>query len=307
MATIKVEKNTYTTEELYQWDVNQQLEVRGLSLASVPEVHFHSAALGDRAIVRQGRLDAAGVLYAEVPNSLLQKPYRLTVYICAYTGDTFETLYALDIPVKQRAKPSDYTLENDGEVYSFNALEAKANNALVRAENAEAAASRAAASASSAAESAAKVDGLTANDVGAYSKEEVLTDATRGLFGLPAGALPDAVFEAIFNRGVTVAGTYKGSGKSGAENPNTLDIGFKPKLLVVFTAAVNSGAHSSTLAVITEHGGLAIHHQTSMGDTGARLLPAGFTYENGIVSWYAEYAQYQCSYSSQTYAYAAIG
>ena len=34
---------------------------------------------------------------------------------------------------------------------------------------------------------------------------------------------------------------------------------------------------------------------------------AGFTYENGIVSWYAELAQYQCSYSSQTYAYAAIG
>ena len=36
MATVKVEKNSYTVEPLYQWDKDQTLEIYGLSLASIP-------------------------------------------------------------------------------------------------------------------------------------------------------------------------------------------------------------------------------------------------------------------------------
>ena len=129
MATVTVNKNTYTVEPLYQWDLNQQLEVYGLSLATVPEVHFTNAAM-DKAIVRQATMDAAGVIRAEVPNSLLQKPYTILAYICTYAGSTFETQYKLEIPVKGRAKPNDYTLVDDPEVYSFNALENQVANAL---------------------------------------------------------------------------------------------------------------------------------------------------------------------------------
>ena len=137
MATVTVEKNTYTVEPLYQWDKNQELVVYGLSLASIPEVHFTNAAMG-KAIVRQATMDAAGVIRAEVPNSLLQKPYTIQAYICIYEGSTFETQYKLDIPVKARNKPEDYTLEDDPEVYSFNALENQVVNALVKYEAAEA-------------------------------------------------------------------------------------------------------------------------------------------------------------------------
>lgn len=126
MAIVTVEKTRYTVDQLYQWDLNQVLEIRGLSLPSIPEIHFTNDAM-DRAIVRQATMDAAGVITADVPNSLLQKPYKITAYVCIYEGETFQSLYSVVIPVKARNKPNDYTLENDPEVYSFNALENQCN------------------------------------------------------------------------------------------------------------------------------------------------------------------------------------
>lgn len=129
MSSVIVTNSRYTAEPLYQWDVNQILEIRGLSLPSVPEIHFTNGVM-DRAIVRQASMNSAGVITVEVPNSLLQKPYAITAYVCIYDGDTFKTLYGVNIPVKARKKPNDYTLENDDEVYSFNALENSVVNAL---------------------------------------------------------------------------------------------------------------------------------------------------------------------------------
>ena len=136
MGTVKVERNTYTVESLYQWDKNQELVIFGLSLASIPEVHFTNAAMG-KAIVRQASVDANGVIRANIPNSLLQQPLNIQVYVCTYEGNTFETQYKLDIPVKARNKPEDYILENDPEVYSFNALENQLANAIVQLAAAE--------------------------------------------------------------------------------------------------------------------------------------------------------------------------
>lgn len=127
MAVLTVTKNTYEVEPLYQWDKNQVLEIHGLSLASIPEIHFANDAM-DKAIVRQSNMDNAGIITVDIPNSLLQKPYKIKAYVCTYDGDTFETQYKMEIPVKPRKKPNDYTLEDDLEVYSFNALENKVNN-----------------------------------------------------------------------------------------------------------------------------------------------------------------------------------
>lgn len=123
MSIVTVIKNHYTVEPLYQWDSNQVLEIRGLSLASLPEIHFTNNAM-ERAIVRQATMDDAGVITVDIPNALLQKPYKINVYVCTYTNDTFETLYNIVVPVKPRKKPEDYVFEDtDGEIYSFNALE----------------------------------------------------------------------------------------------------------------------------------------------------------------------------------------
>lgn len=130
MNSVIVENDRYTVDTLYQWDKNQVLEIVGLSLASIPEIHFTTEAM-DRAIVRQATKDDAGVITVDVPNSLLQKPYTIKVYVCVYEGETVKTKYAINIPIKARKKPGDYTIENDNEVYSFNALENKLDNTLV--------------------------------------------------------------------------------------------------------------------------------------------------------------------------------
>lgn len=121
MPNITVDKNTYKVDPLYQWDKNQVLYIYGLSILD-PEIHFANEAMS-RALVVQPTVDEKGVISVEVPNSLLQKPYSITVYVCGYEDSTFKTYYKIGVPVKPRSKPGDYTLENDDEVYSFNEVE----------------------------------------------------------------------------------------------------------------------------------------------------------------------------------------
>lgn len=123
MANVTVQKDRYTVDSLYQWDKDQELVITGLSLATIPEIHFTNDAM-DKAIVRQSTMDDAGVITVEIPNSLLQKPYKIRAYVCIYEGETFKSLYLITIPVEARSMPADYTLTvADDEVYSFNALE----------------------------------------------------------------------------------------------------------------------------------------------------------------------------------------
>lgn len=124
MPKVIVTKDRYTVDNpLYQWDINEVLEIRGLSLPSIPEIHFTNNAM-DRAIVRQASMDNAGVITVAIPNSLLQKPSPVVAYVCVYEGDTFETRYRIEIPLKLRKQPTDYSFTDDQEeIYSFNALE----------------------------------------------------------------------------------------------------------------------------------------------------------------------------------------
>lgn len=168
MPIVKVEKNTYTADQLYQWDLDQVLEIRGLSLASIPEVHFANDAM-DRAIVRQATMDAAGVIHVRIPNSLLQKPYRIIAYVCVYEEGAFRSRYKIELKVKARQQPADYKLVDDPEVYSFEAMENEIANlrrdyaqwekdADDRLADANSAAASAASAATSSANSAAKAE-----------------------------------------------------------------------------------------------------------------------------------------------------
>lgn len=127
MSNAVVKSDRYTVDPLYQWDKDQVLTIYGLSLPSIPEIHFTNTYM-DKAIVKQSTMDDAGIISVNIPNSLLQNPYKITAYICIYEGETFKTLYSLDIPVKPRKKPADYTLELDDEVYSFRAMENRIEN-----------------------------------------------------------------------------------------------------------------------------------------------------------------------------------
>lgn len=122
MAIVKVEKNNYTVESLHQWDLNQTLEIYGLSMAKTPEVHFANDLMV-AAVRRFATMDAAGVIRVEIPNALLQQPHTVKAMVCIREGEIFKTYHCIRIPVKPRQKPADYTITDDQDVYSFLALE----------------------------------------------------------------------------------------------------------------------------------------------------------------------------------------
>lgn len=125
---------SYVTDSLYQWDINQKLSVEGLNLSVVPEVHFSNATM-DRAIVRQATV-IDNIVYVDIPNSLLQMPFKITAHIGIYSGKTFKVIEKVEIPVKPKPRPADYHIEDsDEEIYSFKALENEIVNAKTDIEN----------------------------------------------------------------------------------------------------------------------------------------------------------------------------
>ncbi|MBM6667534.1 hypothetical protein H6A64_06735 [Lacrimispora saccharolytica] len=111
----------YIVDSLYQWDKNQVLEIEGLALEVVPEIHFSNMNM-IRSIVKQATIED-GIIKVDIPNSLLQQPLFITAYIGIYDNEKFNTIETVIIPVIPRTKPEDYVLENDTEVYSFVKLE----------------------------------------------------------------------------------------------------------------------------------------------------------------------------------------
>lgn len=119
MAKVKVTNNGYSIESLYKWDTSQELEIYGVSLPLVPQVHF--AHKDDPfAIVRQASVDDAGVIRASVPDVLLQSSARICAYVCTQQGDEFKTHYKIVIPVISRARPGDYAPDEEAYVYALN-------------------------------------------------------------------------------------------------------------------------------------------------------------------------------------------
>lgn len=127
MADLKIDKNRYTVDSLYQWDINQELKIYGLSMLD-PEIHFTNEAMGG-SIVVDCTVDESGVISVNIPNSLLQYKYSIVVYVAGFEGDTFKTYHKVTIPVKARKRPGDYTLSlSDNEVYSFRSMSDRISN-----------------------------------------------------------------------------------------------------------------------------------------------------------------------------------
>lgn len=119
--------NSYVTDSLYQWDCNQMLNINGLNLDVVPEVHFNNRIMSG-AIVRQTE-NIEGVIKVMIPNSLLQEPFTIIAYVGIYDGDAFKTIEKVEIPILRRERPEDYKIEGtDTEIYSFRKIENEISN-----------------------------------------------------------------------------------------------------------------------------------------------------------------------------------
>ena len=98
-----------------QWDVDQTMKIvvhngdDGI-FTIAPEVHFANA-LSKEALIVRSTVENATTISVAVPNILLQDRYPLLVYV--YITDKTDvssqkTILKIEIPVYQRAKPSDY-------------------------------------------------------------------------------------------------------------------------------------------------------------------------------------------------------
>lgn len=124
--------NGDTINRFYQWDIDQKIVINleGCDeryLQNPPEVHFSNSSRkealvvrytvkysGDDVAVQDGSvatMHAGDIIIADVPNILLQEPYPLLVYVYLTDADdssSQKTILYSEIPVRKRAKPSDY-------------------------------------------------------------------------------------------------------------------------------------------------------------------------------------------------------
>lgn len=131
MTVVTIKKNnTYTVNDLFQWDTNRVLEIYGLNFSTLPEIHFANELMS-KAIVKQATSYENGAIKVAIPNILLETAKTISVYICTHEGEEFISHYSLTIKVKARPKPEDYIAEDDEKIYSYNALENLVNNTIV--------------------------------------------------------------------------------------------------------------------------------------------------------------------------------
>lgn len=95
-----------------QWDVGQQLMIKGVDLSSAPYFYFTNS-ISDTAYVMPSEV-SGGAVVVNVPDVLLQDAMPLIVYI-SYNQDSYigTTEHTVRIPVMPRAKPNDYIYNPD--------------------------------------------------------------------------------------------------------------------------------------------------------------------------------------------------
>ena len=92
------------TEPHYQYDYGQKVKFTDLSLPSKYEVHFSNDATQGYSYSQMG--DSNGV---SIPDALFQTGKPIFVFLYLHSSDNDgRTVYVAKIPVRPRAKPSDY-------------------------------------------------------------------------------------------------------------------------------------------------------------------------------------------------------
>lgn len=104
-----------TINNFYQWDVDQKIVIKlngcdDSYLSIAPEIHFTNMKRNEALIVRSA-VSNHDTITCDVPNILLQEsvPILLYVYLTdAEDVSSQKTILSNEIPVRKRAKPSDY-------------------------------------------------------------------------------------------------------------------------------------------------------------------------------------------------------
>lgn len=139
-------------------------------------------------------------------------------------------------------------------------------------------------------------------------KDDGASASTLGLYGLSADGTVDDVLALLgrFHIGSFArmeTGSYIGTGKYGADNPNSLTFKFVPKFVLIFWA--EGGQPNNAMAFLSADGGISYKPGGSNGQwfyaSGIEVKITGTT-----ITWYASSLQIQMN-GSVKYQYLAIG
>lgn len=106
-----------TISNFTQWDLDQTITIKGLSLSKAPLIHFCNKN-STEALSIQSTLNESGDITAEVPNILLEESLVIEAYIFETDGNAGKTLLKISIPVNSKPKPSDYIYSDNVEYIS---------------------------------------------------------------------------------------------------------------------------------------------------------------------------------------------
>lgn len=131
---------------LYQWDINQFVNIIGINPEMPVSVQFWRAGQSEAFVVES--TVSGNTVTAAIPNELLREPGELVIYIWQDTGSgeqkggRTETFF--NVPIKERAQPSDYIYDDNVEYISVKTVIEDAKAATTAAQEATEAATSAA-------------------------------------------------------------------------------------------------------------------------------------------------------------------
>ena len=111
----------HTTDSVYQWDQNHELELTGLEIGGISAVHFCNKKSENAIVVTPNRVGDA--LIVPIPNILLEEEHNIIAYVHVKEGESAKTVEIINIPLITRPKPDDYQFTENVDVMNFERLE----------------------------------------------------------------------------------------------------------------------------------------------------------------------------------------
>ena len=134
--------NDYTyarTTSLWQYDYGQILQIEGITLPAIFEVHFSDQDREGESLIQIGSVKDK-TAQVQIPDSFLRKAvggnYSIYAFIYLTDAESGETKYKITIPVRARPKPNTDLVDAPEEKKFFREAIEEVNNAADRAEKA---------------------------------------------------------------------------------------------------------------------------------------------------------------------------
>ena len=104
-------------EELWQYDYGQKLQINGLNLPDIFEVHFFWKELEKAKIVTG--YTSKGISYVDIPNEGLKQKRAITAYIYLSTPEEGKTVNTVTMYVSRRPAPENLEIPDKVDLFHY--------------------------------------------------------------------------------------------------------------------------------------------------------------------------------------------